>query len=518
MRTILTSILLALSLNMATASHIYNGDLTYEYVGNSTGVANHYKVHLTLYYHDTIVNIPGSYTIEVCSSCFATDTLTLSLDSSMIPIGNQIPCAGTINQYFANHYSGLIVLPGLCGDFSFQLDLGFRASIIDNLNNPGISTCKLKVMLNNMQGPNSSPQFVSYPVLNYCIGQNAIWANPFVESDADSILVTLATPLGGSGTCTALPLAHAPGYTTTQPIPTTPAQSASFIGNTPFLAFTPAAIEVVTVRLEILEFRNDTTWGMSYQVGSATRDVTLFINLNCNPLAQGVLLDYNAPGIYIDPASGLPTMDFWCHDTTLNIAFATPIRCNSIAPDGSDFRMNTANGLPVPVKSASAVCDVLVETQMITLTLFNPITQNGDYVLYSKTGNDGNTVLNRCGFAMFEYDTLLIRVTNCSGIGINEEIHRDRIFIPNTFTPNGDGVNDYFQISIPEGEKGTFSLQILNRAGQVVYAKTDYAGEHWDGTQNDKPVPEGVYFVVLTQTQRNEAQPVVIKQQVTIFR
>jgi gliding motility-associated-like protein len=518
MTKLLITIFLVFSLHCTFASHTYNGDLSYEYVGNATGIPNQYRVHFTLYYTLSGAVIPNSIIAEICSSCFATDSLTLMLDSGLIPVGNQIPCANNTNTFFANHYSGLVVLPGLCGDFSFQLDLGLRSQAIDNINSAGSSSMKLKVMLNNLQGTNSSPQFVSYPEFNYCVGQNAVWPNPFIESDADSVLITLATPLGGSGSCTAIPLAHTPMYTTTQPITTTPAQNASFIGNTPFLTFTPAALEVVTVRLEILEFRNDTTWGTTYLVGTATRDITLVIGLNCNPVAQSVLLDYNAPGIYLDPTSGLPTMDFWCHDSTFNLEFATPIRCTSIAADGSDFRMSTPNGLPVPIKSASAICDVFDETKTITFNLFNPITQNGDYILYSKKGTDGNTVINRCGFAMFEYDTLVLSVTNCSGIGINEAALNARIFIPNAFTPNGDGVNDFFKISIPEHEKGTFSLQIINRGGQLVHAKKEYTGQTWDGTQNGKPLPEGVYFVILTKTRQNSTQPEVIRQELTILR
>jgi gliding motility-associated-like protein len=58
-------------------------------------------------------------------------------------------------------------------------------------------------------------------------------------------------------------------------------------------------------------------------------------------------------------------------------------------------------------------CDVNNETQTIKVVLFKPLLVNGRYFLYSKTGNDGNTLVNKCGFPMNEFDTLVIIVDDC---------------------------------------------------------------------------------------------------------
>jgi gliding motility-associated-like protein len=45
--------------------------------------------------------------------------------------------------------------------------------------------------------------------------------------------------------------------------------------------------------------------------------------------------------------------------------------------------------------------------------LHKPLAFNGDYYIYSKTGNDGNTLLNKCGFPMAEFDTIQLHVEGC---------------------------------------------------------------------------------------------------------
>ncbi|MFH1159802.1 MAG: gliding motility-associated C-terminal domain-containing protein [bacterium] len=66
-------------------------------------------------------------------------------------------------------------------------------------------------------------------------------------------------------------------------------------------------------------------------------------------------------------------------------------------------------------------------------------------------------------------------------------------YIPNAFTPNGDGLNDVFRIlGTPPENITEFHFQIFNRWGQVVFSTTNIE-EPWDGTVKGKPSPEGVY-------------------------
>ena len=73
--------------------------------------------------------------------------------------------------------------------------------------------------------------------------------------------------------------------------------------------------------------------------------------------------------------------------------------------------------------------------------------------------------------------------------------------IPNVFTPNGDGTNDYFfpRASLTKGLT-VFSLNIYNRWGQVVFQTTGVDGRGWDGKFNNVPQPDGVYIYYIDAT------------------
>jgi gliding motility-associated-like protein len=70
--------------------------------------------------------------------------------------------------------------------------------------------------------------------------------------------------------------------------------------------------------------------------------------------------------------------------------------------------------------------------------------------------------------------------------------------IPNVFTPNNDGVNDYF---FPRQflTKGliSFRMNIYNRWGEMIYQSQALDGRGWDGSYNGVPQPEGVFVYII---------------------
>jgi gliding motility-associated-like protein len=70
-----------------------------------------------------------------------------------------------------------------------------------------------------------------------------------------------------------------------------------------------------------------------------------------------------------------------------------------------------------------------------------------------------------------------------------------RPVIPNTFTPNGDGFNDRWEIRFLDTYPGAV-VEVYNTAGQLVFRSVGY-NQPWDGTMNGRPLPAGTYYYVV---------------------
>jgi large repetitive protein len=87
-------------------------------------------------------------------------------------------------------------------------------------------------------------------------------------------------------------------------------------------------------------------------------------------------------------------------------------------------------------------------------------------------------------------------------------------YVPNSFTPNGDGVNDIFR-AIPVGMANTY-FRIFNRSGQLMFETSQYL-KGWDGTFNEKPQPVGTYVWIVAGTDR-DYKKVEMKGTVNLIR
>ncbi len=92
-----------------------------------------------------------------------------------------------------------------------------------------------------------------------------------------------------------------------------------------------------------------------------------------------------------------------------------------------------------------------------------------------------------------DYDVTVTSDEGCKKI-FDTHIGPQPLSIPNTFSPNGDGINDYW--TIPELKNHPNALvTIINRDGQTVLETGNFT--RWDGRINGKPLPAGVYFYVV---------------------
>ncbi|MDF3079193.1 MAG: hypothetical protein K0S09_3082 [Sphingobacteriaceae bacterium] len=85
--------------------------------------------------------------------------------------------------------------------------------------------------------------------------------------------------------------------------------------------------------------------------------------------------------------------------------------------------------------------------------------------------------------------------------------------VPNTFTPNNDGVNDTWNIKYLESYPGA-TVDIFNRYGTKVYTNITGYSQPWDGTVNGEALPAGTYYYIINPKNGKK----IMSGQLTIIR
>ncbi len=178
----------------------------------------------------------------------------------------------------------------------------------------------------------------------------------------------------------------------------------------------------------------------------------------------------------------IPHIEISEHDINLNVGFSTKLNTAS-SSDVTQWRWE-----PQAFLSDARIASPVASPQQ-TITYSCVATNNG---------------------SCFARDQVTVHVM-CNGANL---------FVPNTFSPNGDGVNDKF---FPHGT-GVFnikSLRIFNRWGQEVFTRTNFTANDesagWDGKLNGKPLESDVYVYMLEIICENNAV-IPFKGNVTLLR
>ena len=192
------------------------------------------------------------------------------------------------------------------------------------------------------------------------------------------------------------------------------------------------------------------------------------------------------------------------------------------------------NMLPVMISDACGYDSALVTYHPVPLTnVFNTLNntdtifEGQTYVLPSDTqGNitwDPHPTLS-CSVCPNPVANPLETTRYTARIGLNNCSATDQftivvlkdalVHLPNAFTPNGDGKNDYFG---PAGKvPSEFDMQIFNRYGEMVF-RTNSMNKQWDGRVNGAIQPSNVY-VYSVKYKNLQNQAVQRKGTVTLIR
>lgn len=144
---------------------------------------------------------------------------------------------------------------------------------------------------------------------------------------------------------------------------------------------------------------------------------------------------------------------------------------------------NIKNLKPISIGSDTTLClgqelNLKVEEDSVNILWNNKSTNNTLSV--KEEGEYFVQISNQCSSVS---DTIKIETIDCSPV-----------FIPNVFTPNGDGINDTFKILTSQIRP--FKLKISSRWGEIIYNENEYYS-NWQAEN----VPDGVYFYELNDSE-----------------
>ncbi len=123
------------------------------------------------------------------------------------------------------------------------------------------------------------------------------------------------------------------------------------------------------------------------------------------------------------------------------------------------------------------------------------------------------------------YTLTVVDTNGCEGFDdILVEVDKNRnVFIPNTFTPNGDGTNDFFNVHTGTGVERIRSFRVFDRWGELMFEAIDLipgdAGPSlsgWDGTFKGDYMNPGVY-VYLVEVEFSDGIVLLYRGDVTLL-
>jgi gliding motility-associated-like protein len=137
----------------------------------------------------------------------------------------------------------------------------------------------------------------------------------------------------------------------------------------------------------------------------------------------------------------------------------------------------TPDPLAIAMKTTPNDCEGYDDGGRVTADVTGG-TQPYNYKWSTPGNNVGSSIT---GLANGKYRVWVADVNSCKDSALSDVVYNNccKIFVPNAFTPNGDGINDKIRILF----KGDFYLKtfmIYNRYGQKVF-ETNNVSDGWDG-------------------------------------
>lgn len=238
-------------------------------------------------------------------------------------------------------------------------------------------------------------------------------------------------------------------------------------------------------------------------------------------------VDITTPAVTTGSDAGL-TYSYW-QDTAATVALPS---ATAITTTGNYF-----------VKATTSLGCYTVKSVKATVNPYPAFTTNPVTVTYPATADITSSIVLPTGASVLRYSywknsqttvpvanpkkidangTYYIRASTQFGCTADEPVTvvilappDPKIVAPNVFSPNHDGVNDLFKVSIV-GEVDVKHFKIYNRYGQLVFETIDIS-RLWDGTYKGQTLPVGTYYWVFEGVDRYKNVKMVSSGSITLL-
>ena len=229
-----------------------------------------------------------------------------------------------------------------------------------------------------------------------------------------------------------------------------------------------------------------------------SEDINMLCANNCNG------------SISLYPYGGTPPFTYYWsnYSTTKNITnlcegyYSVTITDANFCIDIKDFYISNLDY--VPELSVIISSQEIWSGETVNLWAYSP--ENGTYswlntndiLNHDNIPNPSATPESNTTFTVLFVSSEGCYNTDTISVKVKEVICRDPyIFVPNAFTPNGDGKNDYFKPYYPEVMVREAYFAVYDRWGNIVYESKKLYDDGWDGTLKGKKLSTDVYTFYL---------------------
>ncbi|WP_448699357.1 PKD domain-containing protein [Mucilaginibacter sp. AW1-3] len=227
-------------------------------------------------------------------------------------------------------------------------------------------------------------------------------------------------------------------------------------------------------------------------------DSQVCINGNVITLSSGVSIQNGPVGTPVFTIDGVTSSDGIFYPAIAGLGKHS-IKCVYTSPNTCADTL-TQNITVEPAPAVSTVYDVLILAGGQAKLQATATGNNLTYLWMPATGLSNNKILNPIASPSVDtkYKLTVTSTTNGTSCPVTDSVFVKVLLapvIPSAFTPNGDGINDTWQIQYLDSYPGC-TIDIFNRNGEKVFSSLGYSTA-WDGRYNGVILPVGAYYYII---------------------